>query len=165
LHDLSGYESDGSGALAQRVEAGPVDVKGRWTLYGPAGAPKLPAQGAGPAPAAPRPGAAPCPVTAVLEFEEHHGPVVTDTHATETHRETGFERVDLKLTPGQPPTWAIGLGVADVLGERLPFGVVRHRLFGFGPCASVWAEVSLSPRVSDPWRSPVGGAVSCEFGR
>jgi hypothetical protein len=149
----------------QRQVAGPVDVKRRWTLYGPGQATLIPvppeslgdpaAHAAGPVPAAP------CQVTAVLEEEEHRGPVQTDTKATTSTDERTRDRLDLRIRP-VTPRYSLGLGMEDVLGARQPRISVRYRIGGLGPCANVWAEGSIRPRIDRPLESPVGAALACD---
>lgn len=155
-------EAHGQSTTDSHASRGPVDVKRKWTLYGPQGAPRLPTLPGGSPSAPAKPGAAPCPVVAVLEEEEHRGPEATDVHATEQHEAKSDERRELKLTPSIPPAWSLQVGVEDLLGSRDLRVAVRYRLGGFGPCVNLWAEGSVKPRIDRPLDSTVGAALACD---
>jgi hypothetical protein len=100
-------------------------------------------------------------VVAVLEEEEHRGPVETDTKATETREEHAVERLDLKLRRRRRPGRS-GSGSRTSSGLARSASAVRYRLGGLGPCVNLWAEGSIRPRIDRPLESPIGAGLACD---
>jgi hypothetical protein len=137
LEDVRGYTSDVNEQRDVHQDAGPKDVKARWTLYrqieplcsyGPPQPTTLQPSG----------NTAPCPVAATFDFEEHDGTVKTDTHTTATEHDHGERKTDLKITPSDQPRFGVGAGW--MVSKDTPYVTADVRVFG-----QLWLQGIIVP--------------------